>query len=177
MVGIIPKPIKKTSKLYEFSPYIVFGLVVAVVLAYIALLYFENKTSKIAWDLEEKIAQVGTKDEKVVEAQVLLDKRKIDDFSKLFADHQRASNFFKFLEENCHPKIWFNKLELSPKDSQVVLSGETSNFETLGQQMVIFQNQGFVKTIEISDLSLGKNGRANFTFSLSLDPEIFKNNE
>lgn len=174
MVGIIPKPIKKTSRLYEFSPYIVFGLVVAVASASVALFYLENKTSKTLWDLQEKIAQVGTKDEKAIEMQVLLDKQKIDDFSKLFADHQRASNFFKFLEENSHSKIWFNKLELSTQDSQVVLSGETSNFETLGQQIVIFQNRELVKTIKISDLAIGKDGRANFTFSLSLDPKIFK---
>ncbi len=177
MVGIIPKPIKKTSRLYEISPYIVFGLVVAVILIYIALFYLENKSSKILWDLQEKIAQVGTKDEKALEAQVLLDKEKIDDFSKLFANHQRVSKFFKFLEENCHPKIWFNQLKLSTQDSQITFSGETSNFETLGQQMIIFQNQTLVKNIEISDLVIGKTGRVNFTFSFLLDPEIFKNNE
>jgi len=177
MAGIIPKPIKKTSRLYRSLPYIAFGLAVAVVLAYIALLYFGNQASKTANALEEKIAQVGTKDEKVVEAQVLLDKQRIDDFSKLFANHQEPSKFFKFLEENCHPKIWFNKLELNLKDSQAVLTGETSNFETLGQQIAVFQDRALVKNIEISDLSIGKGGWVDFTFSLSLDPEIFKNNE
>ncbi len=177
MSGIIPKPIKKTPKLYEFAPYIVFGLVAAVVLVYVTLLYLENKTSKVSRDLEEKIIQVGTKDEKALETQVLVNKQKIEDFSKLFADHKKTSNFFKFLEDNSHPKIWFNKLELNSQDSEVVLSGETSSFETLGQQMVIFQNQALVKAVEISDLSLGKNGRASFTFSLSLDPKIFQHNE
>jgi len=177
MVGIIPKPIKKTSRLYEFAPYIVLGLVLVVVSAYVVLVYVGNRTSKTLWDLQDKIAQVGTKDERALETQVLLDKQRIDDFSKIFADHQRASNFFKLLEENCHPKVWFNKLELSSQDSEVVLSGETSNFETLGQQIAILQNQELVKNIEISDLAIGKTGRANFTFSISLDPEIFKNNE
>jgi len=177
MVGIIPKPIKKTPRIYEFAPHIVFGLVLVVVLAYVVLFYFENKTSKTLWDLEEKIAQVGTMEEKNLETQILLDKQKIDDFSKLFAGRQRISNFFKFLEENCHPKIWFNKLELSPSDSQAVVSGETSNFETLGQQIAIFQSQEMVKNIEISDLNIDKNGRASFNFTISLDPEIFKNNE
>ena len=177
MVGIIPKPIKKPSQVYRLAPYIVFGLVAVVVLAYIVLSYLENNASKTMENLQERIAQVGTKDEKVLEAQVLLDKEKIDDFSKLFADHQRVSNFLKFLEENSHPEIWFNKLILNSEDSEVVLAGETANFETLGQQIVIFQSQELVKNVEISDLSLGKNGRATFTFTLSLDQEIFKNNE
>ncbi|MFH1423405.1 MAG: hypothetical protein ABIG29_00405 [Candidatus Nealsonbacteria bacterium] len=177
MIGIIPKPIKKTSKLYGFSPYIVFGLVLAVVLAYVVLFYLGNKASETSSDLEEKIAQVGTKEEKVLETQVLIDKQRIDDFSKIFSDHQRFSNFFKFLEENCHPKIWFNKLELNSQDSQAVLTGETSNFETLGQQMVIFQNQTLVKTVEITNIAIGNTGRVDFTLSLLLDPEIFKTNE
>jgi hypothetical protein len=177
MVGIIPKPIKKTSKLYELAPYISFGLVVLVILTYGVLFFIENRTSKTLWELEDKIAQVGTKDEKNLETQLLLDKQKIDDFSNLFADHTKASEFFKFLEENCHPKIWFNKFELSTQDSQVILTGETSNFETLGQQMVIFKGQETIMSIEISDLSVAKNGRANFTISLSLDPKIFKYNE
>ena len=174
MIGIVPRKIKKTSKLYEFSPYIVFGLVTAVVLAYVVLLYLGNKTSKISWDLAEKISQVGTKDERALEARILLEKQRINDFSKLFADHQEASNFFKFLEENSHPKIWFNELELSSKDSQAILSGETSNFEILGQQIAIFQSQVFVRIVEISNLSIGKDGKANFTVLLTLDPKIFQ---
>ena len=174
MIGIIPKPIKRTSKLSAFAPYLVFGLVLAVIFAYIALFYLGNKASKTLWDLQDKISQVGTKDEKVIETQVLLDKQKIDDFSALFADHQRASGLLKFLEENSHPKIWFNKLTLNLAESQVVLLGETSNFETLGQQIVIFQNQELVKSVEITDLAVGKTGRVNFNISLSLDPQIFK---
>lgn len=177
MIGIIPKPIKKPSRIYRFAPYIAFGLVGAVLLAYVALVYFESRASKTMGKIQDRIAQVGTKDEKVIEAEVLLNKKQIDDFVKLFAGHQRVLNFLKFLEANSHPEIWFNKLTLSVEDSQVVLSGETSNFETLGQQIVVFQNQELVKDVEISDLSVAKNGRAAFTFTISLDSEIFKNNE
>lgn len=177
MGSIIPKPIKKTPRIYKFIPYIVFSLVLVVISVYITLLYIGNKASETLLDLEEKIAQVGTKDEKTIEARVLLDKQKIDDFSNVFADHKKASNFFKFLEENCHPKIWFNEFKLSSQDSQVVLAGETSNFETLGQQIVIFQSHELVEKIDVSDLTIGKSGLVNFTFSISLNPEIFKNNE
>ena len=58
--------------MYRLAPYIVFGLVLVVVLAYIVLSYLENNASKTMENLQERIAQVGTKDEKVLEAQVLL---------------------------------------------------------------------------------------------------------
>ncbi|MFH1780692.1 MAG: hypothetical protein ABH841_01690 [Candidatus Nealsonbacteria bacterium] len=177
MTGIIPKPIKKASRLFEFSTYIVFGLVLAAVVAYVALFYIGNKTSAALQDLQEKVAQVGTSGEKNLETQVLFSKKKIDDFAKIFADHQRASFVFKFLEENCHPKIWFDKVELNIHDYQAVMSGETSSFETLGQQIIIFKNHKMVESVELSDFAIGKNGRVNFTFSISLKPEIFQNNE
>jgi len=177
MVGIIPKPIKKTPKLYEFIPHLAFGLVVVVVLVYTILFYLDNQASKKLWDLEDKIAQVGTKEERSAETQILLDKQRISDFSTMLHNHNKTSSLFKFLEENCHPKVWFTALELNSGDSQVMLSGETPNFQTFGQQIAIFQNQDLVKKIEITDLAIGKSGQATFTFSLSLDPKIFQNNE
>ncbi len=173
MVGIIPKPIKKTSKLYEFAPHISFGLVIVVVLGYAFLWYLENKATNTLQILHDKIIQVDTQEEKNIETQVLFDKKRIDDFSKLLESHKISSGFFKFLEENCHPKIWFTKLELNPQASQASLSGTTSNFQTLGQQVIIFKNQELVKNVELSNLSIGKSGEVEFSLSLDLDPKVF----
>lgn len=175
MVGIIPKPIKKASKWPEFIPYAVLGLVFVVVLVYAALFYLQSQATKKLDNLEDRIGRVGTQDERFLETQLIFDKQRIDDFSVLFAKHKTTSGFYKFLEENCHPEVWFTELILDSEDSQVVLTGETPNFQTFGQQIALFQNQELVKNIEISDLSVDKRGLANFTFSLTLDPKIFQN--
>lgn len=173
MVGIIPKPIKKTSRWHDLAFPISLGLLIAVVLGYFLLWYLESKTKNNLQVLQEQITKIGTQEEKDTERQVLLDKKTIDDFSKLLANHKTASDFFKFLEENCHPKIWVTKLELNPQTAQASLSGTTLNFQTLEQQMTIFENHDLVKKIDLSSLAIGKKGEVEFSFSLDLDPKVF----
>jgi len=174
MVGIIPKPIKKPPKWHNTAAYAAFGLVAAVVLGYAGLIYFENKALNTMRDVEEKIIKVGAKEERNMEIQVLLNRDKIGRFSTLFRNHKKSSNFFAFLEENCHPKTWINKLDLNINKAKAALVCQTPNFQILGEQLLIFQEQEAVKSIGISNLSIDKEGETRFTLSLFFEPSIFK---
>lgn len=174
MVGIIPKPIKKAPKWHNIATYAAFGLVIAVVLGYAGLIYLENKALNAIWDTEEKITKVGTKEERNMEIQVLLNSDKMGKFSTLFQDHKKSSKFFAFLEENSHPKVWITRLDLNTNEAEATLTGQTPNFQTLGEQLLIFQKEEVVKSISISSLSIGKDGKTGFILSLSLDPNLIK---
>ena len=174
MVGIIPKKPKKTPEWQNFTFYISCALLVVVILGYAALFYFEAKASGVLQDLEEKIAQVATKEEKVTEAKVLSTQKKISDFSKLLKSHQQSSNFFTFLEENCHPKVWLTKVELNPEKAEALVSGKTADFETLDQQLFIFQQHELIQSIDLTNLLIGKKGETEFSLYLYLNPQIFQ---
>ncbi len=174
MVGIIPKPIKKMPEWRKYAFYIAPGLLIAVVLAYALLFYFESRTSTTLIDLEDQISQVATEEDKVLEREAINIKKQINTFSKIFADHKKSSNFFTLLEENCHPKVWFTELNLKPEEAEVSISGKTVNFQTLGQQFLIFQEQDSIEEVTLTNLAIGKEGKAEFTFCLFLDSEIFK---
>ena len=174
MIGIIPKPIKKAPKWHNIAIYAAFGLVVAVVLGYAGLIYLENKALNTIWDAEERITKVGTKEERNMEIQVLLNSDKIGKFLTLFQDHKKSSNFFALLEESCHPKVWITRLDLNANEAKAVLAGQTPNFQTLGEQLLIFQEEAMVRSISISSLSIGKEGETKFTLSLFLNPSIIK---
>lgn len=174
MPGIIPKPIKRTPKWHNIALYAALGLIVLLVLGYALLFYFEGKTQSILTDLEDQIAQVGTREEKRIETQLLLQRKTINDFAKLFQEHKKASAFFEFIENSCHPKVWFTQLTLSPEDAQANFSGQTVNFQTLGQQILIFQEHDSIESIQLSSLTINDEGETEFTFTLSLDPQMFK---
>ena len=174
MVGIIPKPTKKIPRWHNLALYISLGLLLAVVLSYVILFYLGNKSLSNLWDLEDRIMQAGAIEEKLLEVKVISDKKRINDFSEIFQDHKKSSNFFKFLEEICHPQIWLTELTLSPDDAQASISGKTSSFQALGQQFLIFQKQNLIQEISLTDLSLGKEGKIEFRFSILFDPQIFK---
>ncbi|MDP3991241.1 MAG: hypothetical protein Q8P63_03030 [Candidatus Nealsonbacteria bacterium] len=174
MVGIIPKPPKKTAKWQIIILYAVLGLLVVVVLGYGSLFYFENKGSKEMADLEERASKFGTPEEKNLEEQVLSDKVKLNDFAGLLESHNKNSKFFAFLEENSHPKVWFTDLKLDSSKAEAVLAGEAPNFKIFGQQMLIFENNELVESTAISKLTINDEGKAEFAVSLMLNPGIFK---
>ncbi len=174
MVGIIPKTIKKTPQWQNLASYFCYALLIVVVLGYAALFYFEGKAVGALQDLEEKIAQVATKEDRAAESRILAAKKKINDFSKLLQDHKKSSNFFTFLEENTHPKVWLTKVELDPEKAQALVSGKTADFKTLGQQILIFQRQEQIRSVDLTNLSIGKTGEAEFSFYLYLNPQILQ---
>lgn len=174
MIGIIPKPVKKAPEWQNIGIYVALGVLVAFVLGYAAIFFFEGKASKSLGNLEERISQVGTKDERNTEVQVLLAGRRIDDFSNLLRQHEKTSNVLKLIEENCHPRVWFTVMDLLTKDNILNISGQTPTFETLGQQILLFQKSSFVKEVNLVSVGVGKRGATEFTLSLLLDPAIFQ---
>ena len=54
------------------------------------------------------------------------------------------------------------------------ISGEAENFVVLNQQLLIFQTDPKISNTSLSQVSLGREGKVGFTFTLTLSPEIFK---
>lgn len=174
MVEIIPKPAKKILPRQNLLFYLSLGLATAAVLGFFVLGNFESKALTTLQNLEDEVAQIGTIEERAIETKVFDYDKKINNFSILLENHQKSTNFFKFLEEISHPQVWFSNVILNLETFQAVISGQTPNFQTLGQQLLIFQDQDSIEEINLSSLSLSKEGRAEFTFQLSLDSQIFK---
>lgn len=172
MVTIIPKGPQKTSLLQPLLFYFSIGLVIAMALAFFVLNNFANRASDNFTDLEEQIEQVGDAD---MEDRVIKLITKMEDFSLLVADHQKPSRFFDFLESITHPKVGFLELELIPSDLQANLTGFATDFQSVAQQMYIFQDQeDFIKGVELTELSLGSMGEAIFVLELHLSPALFQ---
>ncbi|HJN62038.1 MAG TPA: hypothetical protein QGH92_00315 [Candidatus Parcubacteria bacterium] len=174
MVGIIPKPPVKTLWWQDILLYFSIALLAAVVLGYFILGNFQNKSSVSLQNLEETLATEKTPQERSAEKEVFQYRKKISDFSNLLNDHKKTSKFFEVLEVNSHPKIWFLKFILNPDDLQVLLSGQAESFQVLGEQLILFREVKELSKVDLSETAIGKNGKIEFTFLLSLDSKIFK---
>jgi len=174
MVGIIPKKTKKEPHWHNFAFYVAIGLLIAVVLVYAFLFYLEAGAYNSLQNVEERISQLATKEERLAEFKVLSAEKKINNFSTLLQEHKKPSNFFAFLEENCHPKVWFSALNLDSNQAQATVSGQAASFEVLDQQHFIFREHKMVKDVKLINISIGQAGEVEFGFSLSLDQRIFQ---
>jgi hypothetical protein len=127
-----------------------------------------SKLSKIEESLKK------TTEEQKLEQRLLNYQKKVRDFGVLLDYHLPPRNIFDFLEKITHPKVWFSSFSFNLEENKVSLSGQTDTFITLGQQIIILRNQDFIKDIDLSDISIDKDGKVGFNLQVSFNKEIFK---
>lgn len=174
MIEIIPRPAKKLPLWQNLLFYFSIILLLITILSYFILGHFLKKSEKALQDLELTLARGKTTEELSLEKEVLSWQKKIEDFSKLIREHTLASNFFLFLEKNCHPKAFFSKVNLKPGANQAVLSGQAENFSVLAQQISILKSKKEIKDLNLSSIIIGKEGKVDFILNLLLEPQLFK---
>ena len=171
-IEIIPKPPKKASVWFNVLFYISIGLLISVILSYFLLDYFQRDTNQSLEEIKASLSVSRTPKGQELERSIVQYQRKINDFVLIFNRHQTNSNFFTFLEEITHPNVIFSQFNLTKPS--LSLSGTAENFVVLGQQLLIFQKNSKILKTNLSTISLGKEGRIGFVFTLSLSPEIFE---
>jgi hypothetical protein len=77
------------------------------------------------------------------------------------------------VEGKTHPKVFFTQFSLDSRGSKMVVSGQTESFVDLGQQILILAGEPEIKTLELSQIGINKDGKVEFSFNLSVDPKVF----
>ncbi|MFC1663726.1 hypothetical protein ACFL0A_01225 [Patescibacteria group bacterium] len=172
-IEIIPKSTKKSPFWFDALFYFSIALLLISLSSFFILNHLEKKASEEFQDLENLLAKEKTSEEIATEKDVFKYQRKIDDFSVLIDLHQSPLNFFSILENNCHPKVQFTNFALDSKLLTATLYGKTESFNTLGQQISIFEEESLIKDVVLSQLSIGKKGGTDFVLNFSLNPETF----
>jgi hypothetical protein len=174
MVEIIPKPIEKIPFRRRILSNFSIIFLIGVVIVYFILVSLQKKSEIRLQDIEKALAQTKSPQVLSLEKEILSYQQKIKKFFPLLQAHVLTSKTFEFLEKNTHPKVFFSKINLNSKDSTVILFGQTDSFFTLGQQLLIFEKESLVENLNLSEVSIGKEGRAWFILNLSLNPKIFQ---
>jgi len=156
-------------------------ILIIAVSGYFVLGSLQKKADQQLGELKNKIAQTETPERRELKTDLLIKKKKIDDFALIFSKHRISSNFFLFLEKVTHPKVWISDFQLDLSKGTAILSGKAESFVDLGQQVMIFQLSGeVIKQItgqeilktDLSKIAIGKEGRVEFTFNLSFGPNF-----
>lgn len=171
-IGIIPKSsIEKPSLAANILFYFSIILLAVTATAFFSIKYFIVKNS----DKEiESLNQQLEAQKPYLSVQLEFQKKKIDSFGQIIADHQYTSKIFPFLEGITHPKVLFSSFKFDSKNLSVNLTGLTQDFKTLGQQTIIFKKNPLIKKFLLSGVSMGKEGEVSFGITFFLDPQIVK---
>lgn len=173
-IGLIPK--KPTEKpLWQIVLfYSSIGFLFLVTLAAIILSYAGGKTKLEITRLDQELNRPKTTAETQLEKKVLQAQERISSFKSLLESAKPASKIFTLLEKTTHPQVVFAQLDFSAAGNKISLSGQTDNFQTLGQQLLIFQSEPLIAKSSLDQLGIGKGGAVEFGISLVLSDQLFK---
>lgn len=148
-------------------------MLLSVAGCYFYLAYTSQKLEEEGMALDVTLAKQKTSEQKKLEQDVLSNQQRMTDFPVLLSAHKVGSEFFRRLEALTHPYIIFNMAKVSPTMGTASVGGTADNFESLAQQLQIFNDaEGFAKDIDLSKIALNNEGRVDFTFTMKLDPAV-----
>ncbi len=154
--------------------YCFFAVLITIIASYLMFEYKGYLLRAKIKEVDAKIALYGTEGQKDQEKEVFDYKKRIDNFAELMSNHKIASNVFTFIEQNTLPNVWFSVFNMSQTTSEIRLSGEAENMETLSRQGEVFEkNKDYVKSITVLSSQTQASGKVKFILTASLNPNIF----
>jgi len=153
--------------------YFVISMLIATVLCYIIFIVKNVMQRKEIAETEFQLASVGTTEQRSNEKEVLSYQKKISDFSKLFKNHEFASNAFVFMEKQTMPNVWFKQFNLDRENAEIQLTGESDDMESFSRQVAGFEKNEYVSDVDLLNSNLGQSARVEFNLNLGLDQKIF----
>lgn len=171
-IEVIPKPKNKVIFAGTTVLYIITAVLIIFILSYFALIFLKNRADKNLAEIEKRLTR--TEEESKLENQVSSAKRNLDNWSLLASEHRFPLAVFKLLQKNTHPKVSFSGFQFNLRENTLALEGQTENYETLGQQVLIFQNHNLIQKVNVSKISINPERRINFELKLFVDPQILK---
>jgi len=172
-IEIVPKKGVEIPLWQNYLLYSLIFLLVLSVVGYFTLNHFTKKSEQELQEIKSAIAGARTPERVALENELKEFRDKIDDFTPLLLNHKKVSNFFTTLEKNTHPKVFFIDFNLDTKSNSVEISGQTDDFQTVGQQLLIFQKSPMFQNLKLSKVEIGKEGKIKFAFNFSCNLQLF----
>jgi hypothetical protein len=176
-IDIVPKPAEKKSIRGELLFYGSIILVIAAAAAYFVISNSLKNKEKTIESLGQELERLDSLPEAALEEKILAQQEKISDFANLVNGYRHTSNIFNFIENIIHPKILFTNFSVDSVRNIVQVTGSADNFQSLGQQLIIFKRADLVKEVTLSNIAIGNKERILFAFNLLIDPRVFAKQE
>ncbi|MBU3896156.1 hypothetical protein KKG36_02500 [Patescibacteria group bacterium] len=153
--------------------YFVIALFLAVVFSFLMFNLKIAMEAKKITELDRKMENVGTAQQKEIERQVFEYQSKIADFGALLKIHKQPTGLLAKIEEATLENVWFYTFSLSSSSAEVSIAGETDDIPSLSRQLLSLESTDFIKSISNLSFILNSNGKIEFQFLLVFDPKVF----
>ncbi len=149
-------------------------VLVAVIISYIGLTVYQSRLNGTLQKDNEDYTQLqqnlGTKDQ----AQSSDFAQRSQRIKTLLAGHVDTDPFFFFLENYTHKQVTWTNLSFNFSNAELGLQGTAAGYQSVAEQMVLWQKNSIVHNVSVSGFSIGNDGLLKFSADVLLSPETFK---
>ena len=170
------EPIKKETHLKE-NLILVFSAIVFLIS--LAIYFYFNSVVLVQKQVDlnnsnNEYNALASEDVKVKESKLALAGKYIGDFKILFESRPNVYDFFIAFQSWAHPKVVYSGFTFDVPSRKVTMSGSTSGFQNIIQQMAILKVEPTIESYEISNINLGETGEVTFNLDIVIKPEVIK---
>jgi len=132
--------------------------------------YLVNQKNSRLTDISEEAAKIKTEEQKKLENNVFSTRRKINDFAKIIDQRKVSTGFFKRFEELILPEIYFSQCKLDLAQTTAELSGHAKTFQSLGQQLAIFEKaEDAITSVVVQKTGINDEGGVDFSVTIGVN--------
>lgn len=142
--------------------------------AYGGLVILARTQQNTTQALKDEIAQKEADIRPELITQIIILEKRLSAMRDLLAAHTAASNVFRMVEADTHPKVRFNNFNFTAAGRKIDMSGLAASYTTVAQQVGIFEREPQIERVEFGGLNTAKDGVVSFRVSLIVRPSVLK---
>ena len=170
MVEIIPKEVPRVPQWINVLFYVLLFLLIVGIVGFFVLNNFLKTSLNTLESLKSELKAKEVPAMVDLENEIKSYRNKFQDFSILLEDHKETTKSLGFLEQIVHPLVWFSSFNLTPQDERIDLKGEAKDFDSLGQQLFVLQDEKKINDFQLSNIAINRDGNVDFSLTIFFKP-------
>lgn len=171
MIQLLPKKKIGIPRRQKFLFYFSLILLTILISIYLVFIRLDKGVGRKIQETNELISQTEKPEEIKSEQEVKKYEKKLKNFSLILEKHSYPSRVFPLLEKDTLDKVYFTGFNLDSETLNLDLNGVANDFQTLGQQIIIFGRDPLIRGVSLKNIFIVSLGMVKFSLRISLSPK------
>ncbi|MBI3305102.1 hypothetical protein HYZ80_02160 [Candidatus Parcubacteria bacterium] len=154
---------------------LIVGIVLVLLLAALTgiLMFVRSRAQREAEQVASSIKALDEARKPTDEAKILAFDTQLKTLARLLNGHIRPIRLFDFFETTTLSEAVLKNFVWS-SDGRLTLTGDVSNYNALGRQLLVYAQDARVLNVELTGFTLESAGGVSFTMALTLKPDVVR---
>lgn len=168
--GGFSQPVEPKKRNLGFLFFLPVALLIIVVLVYLGLWGYKLSLDSKNKALDKNIEELNSQRDLKLENEFITIKESIDNLKTLIKKRVYPVSFFNLFEQITLARVWFPNFSVDFKEGKIDGDIEANNYNTLAKQIIVFEQDGHIKKVEVSSVGLRDSGGVGAKIQIEFSP-------